>query len=108
MSESAVAAAMAVAREQGVRCDDPVVLRDAWHVLVHLRPSPVVARVSSAIPYPVGPDPQGIVRELAIAWYAAARASTTLPLWGRATRWTPTGSTTRSSSRRCSLSTSRG
>ena len=79
MSESAVAAAMAVAREQGVRCDDPVVLRDAWHVLVHLRPSPVVARVSSAIPYPVGPDPQGIVRELAIASYAAALGCAVVP-----------------------------
>jgi hypothetical protein len=33
MSESAVAAALAVAQEQGLRCDDAVVLRDAWHVL---------------------------------------------------------------------------
>ena len=45
---SAVAAAVAVAAAHGVRCDEPVVLRQAWHVLVHLSPSPVVARVSRA------------------------------------------------------------
>src|SRR2546423_5748663 len=71
MSESAVAAALAVAQEQGPRCDDPVVLRDGWPVLVHLRPSLVVARVSSSIPYPEGPDFDGIVRELAIASFCA-------------------------------------
>jgi hypothetical protein len=79
MSESAVAAALTVAREQGIRCDDPVVLRDAWHVLVHLRPSPVVARVSSSIPYPEGPDPEGIVRELAIASYCARAGCAVVP-----------------------------
>jgi hypothetical protein len=79
MSESAVAAALTVAREQGLRCDDPVVLRDAWHVLVHLRPSPVVARVSSSIPYPEGPDPDGIVRELAIASFCARAGCAVVP-----------------------------
>jgi phosphotransferase family enzyme len=79
MSESAVAAALMVARRQGVRCDDPVVLRDAWHVVVHLRPSPVVARVSSSIPYPVGPDPNGVLRELAIASYCARAGCAVVP-----------------------------
>jgi hypothetical protein len=78
----AVAAAAAVARGQGVRCDDPIVLRDAWHVLVHLRPSPVVACVSSSIPYPVGPDPEGIVRELAIASYCARAGCKVIPPLG--------------------------
>jgi hypothetical protein len=79
MSETAVAAALAVARREGLRCDDPVVLRDAWHVLVHLRPAPVVARVSSPIPYPVGPDPDGIVRELAIASHCAGSGCAVVP-----------------------------
>jgi hypothetical protein len=79
MRESAIAAALAVARRQGLPCDDPVVLRDAWHVLVHLRPAPVVARVSSPIPYPVGPDPEGIVRELAIASYCARAGCAVVP-----------------------------
>jgi hypothetical protein len=32
---SAVDAAVAVADAYGLRCDKPVVLREAWHVLVH-------------------------------------------------------------------------
>jgi hypothetical protein len=44
---SAVEAAVAVADAYGVHCEKPVVLREAWHVLVHLWPSPVVARVTS-------------------------------------------------------------
>jgi hypothetical protein len=79
MSESAVAAALAVAREQGVRCDDPVVLRDAWHVLVHLRPAPVVARVTSSLPYPEGPDPEGVVRELSVAVFCAEAGCAVVP-----------------------------
>lgn len=79
MDQSAVAAALTVARAQGLRCDDPHVLRDAWHVLVHLRPLPIVARVSSPIPYPVGPDPNGIVRELAIASYLARAGCAVVP-----------------------------
>lgn len=43
--ETAVRAAVAVAREQGLRVRDPVVLRDSYNVRVHLRPAPVVARV---------------------------------------------------------------
>jgi hypothetical protein len=79
MSESAVAAALAVAREQGVRCDEPVVLRDAWHVLVHLRPAPVVARVTSSLPYPEGPDPDGVVRELSVAAFCAEAGCAVVP-----------------------------
>ena len=79
MSESAVAAAQAVAREQGVRCDDPVVLRDAWHVLVHLRPSPVVARVSSSVRFPEGPNPDDVARELTVAAHCARAGCAVVP-----------------------------
>ena len=40
-----VEAAVAVARAQGLRVDEPVVLRDLTNALVRLDPSPVVARV---------------------------------------------------------------
>jgi len=63
----AVAAAVAVADAHGVRCDKPVVLRQAWHVLVHLWPSPVVARVTSGAP---GVDPADVERELSVATHA--------------------------------------
>jgi Phosphotransferase enzyme family len=51
-----------------VRCEKPVVLREAWHVLVHLWPSPVVARITSGAP---GVDPDDVERELAVARHAA-------------------------------------
>jgi hypothetical protein len=70
-SQSAVALALAVAHELGMRPQDPVVLSDAWHVLVHLRPLPIVARVSTAIPFPEGPRADDVIRELAVARHAA-------------------------------------
>jgi phosphotransferase family enzyme len=82
MSESAVAAAVAVAQQNGVPCDDPVVLRDAWHVLVHLRPSPVVARVTSPVPYPEGPDPEGVAREVAVAAFCVEAGCAVVPPLG--------------------------
>lgn len=39
---------MAVARTLGLRATDPVVLRDVSNLLVHLRPTPVVARVATS------------------------------------------------------------
>jgi hypothetical protein len=78
-TQSAIAAALAVASGHGVRCDDPVVLSDAWHVLVHLRPQPIVARISSAIPYPEGPDPEDVVRELHVAGHAARAGAPVIP-----------------------------
>jgi len=55
------------------------VLRDAWHILLHLRPAPVVARVSTGLPYPEGPDPQDLVRELAVASHAARAGAAVVP-----------------------------
>jgi hypothetical protein len=79
MSESAVAAAVAVASAAGLHSDDPVVLRDAWHVLVHLRPLPLVARVSSGRPYPEGPPEEDVIRELAVAAHAVRAGAPVVP-----------------------------
>jgi hypothetical protein len=73
---SAVEAAVAVADAYGVHCEDPVVLREAWHVLVHLRPWPVVARVTSGAP---GVDPADVERELTVAWHAARAGAPVVP-----------------------------
>ena len=43
----AVAAATAVAREHGLRVDEPVVLHDSFSLQVHLAPAPVVAGIST-------------------------------------------------------------
>jgi hypothetical protein len=79
MSESAVQAAVAVAAEHGLHSDDPIVLREAWHVLVHLRPLPLVARVSSGLPYPDGPPEDDVIRELAVATHAARAGAPVVP-----------------------------
>jgi hypothetical protein len=76
MSESAVRAAVAVAERHGLRVDDPIVLSDAWHVLVHLRPLPVVARVSSG--KPLQPEDR-IVLELDVASHAARAGARVVP-----------------------------
>ena len=78
-TQSAVAAAVAAARAQGVRCDEPVVLRDAWHVLVHLAPFPVVARSSTSLDWPGGPSEDDVIRELAVASHAASRGAPVVP-----------------------------
>jgi phosphotransferase family enzyme len=47
LSRRAVDAAVAVARDHGLRVDEPVVLADLFSVQVHLAPAPVVAGVST-------------------------------------------------------------
>ena len=47
MTERAVAAAVDVAREHGLRVDEPVVLHDSFSLQVHLAPAPVVAGIST-------------------------------------------------------------
>jgi hypothetical protein len=74
-----VDAAVTVARAHGVRCEQPVVLRQAWHVLVHLAPAPVVARVSTGIPFPAGPRADDVVRELYVARHAARAGAPVIP-----------------------------
>jgi Ser/Thr protein kinase RdoA (MazF antagonist) len=78
-SETAATAALAVAREQGLNCDDAVVLRAAWHILLHLRPLPIVARVSSSVPFPEGANAEDVVRELAVAGHAARAGAPVIP-----------------------------
>ncbi|MBD0329452.1 MAG: phosphotransferase [Thermoleophilia bacterium] len=77
-STSAVAAAVAIARDEGLETADAVVLRDAWHVLVHLRPLPVVARVSADASSP-DIEPEQVARELAVARHAAAAGAPVVP-----------------------------
>jgi Ser/Thr protein kinase RdoA (MazF antagonist) len=75
-THSAVDAAVSVARAHGLPCEDAVVLRDAWFVLVHLRPSPVVARVSSDA---LGAGSGDVARELSVARHAASRGAPVIP-----------------------------
>jgi Ser/Thr protein kinase RdoA (MazF antagonist) len=66
----ALKAAVAVARDLGLPCDDAVILRDQLNVLVHLKPAPVVARVAGTIAA-VRPGTMWQARELAITEHLA-------------------------------------
>lgn len=63
-------AAIAVARAQGLRVDEPRVLKDSHNLVVHLAPSPIVARISQAISEL---RPNIRARELELTQWLAAR-----------------------------------
>jgi hypothetical protein len=73
---SALDAAIAVAREHGLRVDEPRVLKDSHNLVVHLAPSPVVARVGQAMSE-LRPGIRG--RELAVARWLVDRDAPVLP-----------------------------
>jgi hypothetical protein len=59
--EPAIRAAMSYAAAHGVHSTDPAVLKNGSNVLIHLRPSPVVARVAGTT---------GLVRHPVADWFA--------------------------------------
>jgi hypothetical protein len=73
---SALDAAVAVAREHGLRVDEPRVLKDSHNLVVQLAPSPVVARVGQAMSE-LRPGIRG--RELAIVRWLVDRDAPVLP-----------------------------
>jgi hypothetical protein len=71
--ERAVAAAVAVATEQGLRVADAVPVGTGSNVIVHLRPSPVVARVMSGTVV-LHPDPRAwLTREIDVGAFLRER-----------------------------------
>jgi hypothetical protein len=69
----AIAAAQAVARQHDVACDDAVPLTGGSNVLVHLRPSPVVARVMTGTSMLHEDTERWLAREVAVAVFLAQR-----------------------------------
>lgn len=87
MSEP-LAAALAAAREAGLPVDDPEVIAGAANVFVHLRPAPVVARVTVTLDR----GPEALAAELAFARAAAERGAPVVPpaddrVFGKVTFW---------------------
>lgn len=70
LSVRALRAAVAVARELGLAVTDPEILRDRGNLIVHLRPSPVVARVAT-LSQALRPDLGRLAREVAVARFLA-------------------------------------
>jgi hypothetical protein len=83
MTEKAVQAAATAARALGLTVTDPTVLYDAFSVVVHLKPSPVVARVPMTLPPPLM-EPEVAVRRMqreldVTAWLAEQGKPVTAP-----------------------------
>jgi aminoglycoside phosphotransferase len=71
----AVAAAVAVATEQGLRVADAIPVGIASNVIVHLRPSPIVARVMCGTVV-LHPDPHAwLTREIDVGAFLAERTT---------------------------------
>ena len=72
VSDVAAQAAVKVAAGLGVGCDEPVVLADGANVIVHLRPSPVVAKVAASTVAVRADNAGWLQRELDVAQFLAA------------------------------------
>src|SRR5256885_5451698 len=83
LTRGALAAAVAVARELGLDVGQPRVLANDQNLLVHLSPSPVVARVATRIAWS-RPDPAAwLAREVAVAAHAARNGGPVVPPAGQ-------------------------
>ena len=71
--------ARTVAAGQGVRCDDAVVLAAGSNVLVHLKPSPVIARVMTGTAALHDDVVRWLEREVAVGVFAAGQGAPVVP-----------------------------
>ena len=79
VSAAAVSAAVKVAAGLGIASTEPVVLADGANVIVHLQPSPVVAKVAASTPE-VRPDSAAwLQRELDVAAFLDGVGAPVLP-----------------------------
>lgn len=79
VSARAVAAAIKVADRHGVRIREPAVLADRYAVRVHLRPAPVVARVSTFTALLRHPIEAWLARELDVTRFLHGRGAPVVP-----------------------------
>jgi Phosphotransferase enzyme family len=75
----ALAAAQAVAREHGVACDEAERIAAGSNVLVHLKPTPVVARVMTGTAVLHDDVEQWLACEVAVAAFVAERSDLVVP-----------------------------
>jgi Ser/Thr protein kinase RdoA (MazF antagonist) len=71
----AVEAVVVLARENGLRVEQPTVLNDLFSLMVHLKPAPVVARVATCMPRLRTPIEDWLEREIAVTTYLAQQGA---------------------------------
>jgi hypothetical protein len=79
-TQRAVSAAVTVARDHGLRVDEPIILNDMVSVVVHLRPAPVVARVPTWSRRLLGSVSDALQREIAITSFLAQQGAPVVPV----------------------------
>jgi hypothetical protein len=79
IEDRAVAAAQAVAREHGVSCHEAVPFPAGSNSLVHLKPSPVVARVMTETAVLHDDPERWLAREVAVGAFLAERTDLIVP-----------------------------
>lgn len=79
LTAKAISAAVSVASAQGVKIDDPQVLANAYSLRVHLRPAPIVARVSTITSLLRHPIESWLAREISVAEFLASRGAPVVP-----------------------------
>jgi Phosphotransferase enzyme family len=77
--QAGVAAAVGVAREQGLPAENPRVLSSRGNLLVHLAPAPVVARVATLTAWTRRDPFAWLAREVAVASYLARQGTAAVP-----------------------------
>ncbi|MFD5182486.1 phosphotransferase family protein [Streptomyces sp. NPDC058372] len=80
-TSAAVDAAVGAGRDLGLTVTDPRILHDLFSVVVHLAPSPVVARVPVVLPHTESPEAltRRQERELDVAHWLAAQGAPVIP-----------------------------
>jgi Phosphotransferase enzyme family len=79
LTARAVAAAVSVATAHGVSVNDPHVLADAYSVRIHLKPAPIVARVSTITSLLRSPIESWLLREISLAEFLASKGANVVP-----------------------------
>ncbi|HEY0637232.1 MAG TPA: phosphotransferase [Pseudonocardiaceae bacterium] len=79
LARRAVAAAVKAGRAHSLRCDEPRLLSARGNAIVHLAPSPVVARVSTLTAFTRRDPAAWLAREVAVCASAAAHGGPVVP-----------------------------
>jgi hypothetical protein len=79
LTKRAVDASVSVASSYGISVDDPYILADAYSVRIHLRPTPIVARVSTITCVLRSPIDSWLAREISVAEFLLSKGAPVVP-----------------------------
>ena len=75
LTDRAIAASVSVASAHGISVENPYILADAYSIKIHLRPDPIVARVSTLTPLLRFPIEPWLEREISVAKFLSTKGA---------------------------------